>query len=603
MCTESYAEWLYHFLSSIEEFKIDTAIFLINFNPEKGYILKREFPKVRFFFEEREVELKSNGSKGQVYKVTYLKGEFMDMAYKMFNEPLLWIDCTALIRSNPQELLDKLRSQKALLMRRDTTRDYGKTVYAAEIFGMNDSETIEKYRADCEKRKKEWYSDQLALCEVKEKEEFKYGEWSNFKYKEDAKSWSDRGKTGIGIHTDEDYLYTKEKYIVDLYSRIPEYEDKFKKAILEIKKLDKLKILVHVDDAKWCYQTTAQEIAKRVDADFTVITNAGAQYEEVKNWHGDIVWARCSSKRHQKLLRIRPDLKKISFSSITTGGEIGEDRMQIQFEYCSGEAGVICQNEEIQTRARMYLKNAKIDMPVYILHNGVNLDKFKKTDHKGLTVGFVGRAKLKQEDDLKGYSNLIVPACKEVGLDLKIASTKIKALDHEEMPEFYKSIDLLVLMSTAEGHSNTLNEAMACGLPIISTPVGWHYENAKDQGITWCQRNIKELIEKLQEFKENPEKYQKLGAINRKFAEENLSWDKVAKHYQKVFEDMRGREGKNHKIPVKHDRIVKYIGKDSMMNSYGTFVPGRTQNVGSAGYRYLKENFPNKFEFLSDGTK
>ena len=48
--------------------------------------------------------------------------------------------------------------------------------------------------------------------------------------------------------------------------------------------------------------------------------------------------------------------------------------------------------------------------------------------------------------------------------------------DYLEMPSYYQSADIYVQMPSSEGLSYSLLEAMACGLPVISTPVGGNAE-------------------------------------------------------------------------------------------------------------------------------
>lgn len=614
MATESYINWLHHFLKSLEdtiphEKKI---IFLINVEKDTTKKLKIKFPKVQFISEEKELTPK-DGTEG-VFKVTYLKGEFMEKAYIRLGEPLLWIDCSALILKSPEILLEQLENLEVLLMRRNFEVDFGKAVYACEIFGMNDFETIKEYRANCEKRKTEWFADQLALCEIssQKREYIEFGNWSNFYYDEQASSWSDRGRTGRGILNQEDYDFTQLKFIDKLEERFPGYEKEFNDFFKN--ETRKPKILVHIDDFQWCYHTTIKEITKRLEDkyDFLIIEDAKKDLPKYKDWTGDLVWGRCSSKRHQKLLAFRPDLRNISFSSVTTGGELAEDRITSQLQACKGEAGIICQNEDVKFRLEYKLKKLGREQNVFKLFNGVDTEKFSpgKQINKTPVVGFVGRTRTYQEDFIKGYTHILKPVCEDLDLELiKATNEEGSQKTHNEMSEFYKKIDILVLLGNCEGHSNTINEAMASGIPIIAYPVAWHYEEAKNQGIIWCHRQTIELKAILSDFKSNPKKYRKLGQKNRDFALERLSWSVVAQYYDTTLQEMV-RKAKTYIPKLQDNKInaktfgitkLKYIAKDQgMLTNYGLFKPGKDYTVSIEAYNYFKQNFPNKFEFLEE---
>lgn len=45
-------------------------------------------------------------------------------------------------------------------------------------------------------------------------------------------------------------------------------------------------------------------------------------------------------------------------------------------------------------------------------------------------------------------------------------------IPHERMPDYYSKIDVLVCTSKIEGTPNPVLEAMACGVPVVSTDVG-----------------------------------------------------------------------------------------------------------------------------------
>jgi len=116
--------------------------------------------------------------------------------------------------------------------------------------------------------------------------------------------------------------------------------------------------------------------------------------------------------------------------------------------------------------------------------NGVDTDLFKRD----FVVGYVGA---KDSSDHKGYK-MIEEVCEELGLILRTANY----YQHEEMPEFYREIDCLVLMSESEGCNNPTLEALAMNKPVISTDTGIVRELL---GVTIVPRYLKTEGEPLKE--------------------------------------------------------------------------------------------------------
>ena len=132
--------------------------------------------------------------------------------------------------------------------------------------------------------------------------------------------------------------------------------------------------------------------------------------------------------------------------------------------------------------------------PVCVTPDGVNLGHFKPQNlgrfdryDRPLVVGWAGnslwpridgeRRSLDPADDRKGLHTLVVPAIESLraeGLDVLgvFADRNVEWRTHDTMPQYYAELDVLVCASESEGTPNPVLEAMACGVPVLSTDVG-----------------------------------------------------------------------------------------------------------------------------------
>jgi len=62
-------------------------------------------------------------------------------------------------------------------------------------------------------------------------------------------------------------------------------------------------------------------------------------------------------------------------------------------------------------------------------------------------------------------------------------------IPHDELPEYLNKLKLLVLPSYTEGLPNTMLEAMACGTPVLATPVGAIPDVIKDSETGFIMEN------------------------------------------------------------------------------------------------------------------
>jgi glycosyltransferase involved in cell wall biosynthesis len=94
----------------------------------------------------------------------------------------------------------------------------------------------------------------------------------------------------------------------------------------------------------------------------------------------------------------------------------------------------------------------------------------------------------------------------------------------------------LILPSHSEGMPNAILEAMACGLPVISTNVGGVKELISEEGGIVVEVNDEiALVKGIQILIDDGNFRASAGAFNRQVAE-NFSWEEVSSTYSKYYQ-------------------------------------------------------------------
>jgi glycosyltransferase involved in cell wall biosynthesis len=106
-------------------------------------------------------------------------------------------------------------------------------------------------------------------------------------------------------------------------------------------------------------------------------------------------------------------------------------------------------------------------------------------------------------------------------------------ISHDELPGYFNQFRLLILPSSTEGLPNIMLEAMACGTPVLATPVGAIPDVIQD-GITGfiMENNSPECIIKNVIRALNHPDLSKIAENGRKFVEENYSFDRTVRTWR-----------------------------------------------------------------------
>ena len=192
-----------------------------------------------------------------------------------------------------------------------------------------------------------------------------------------------------------------------------------------------------------------------------------------------------------------------------------------------------------------------------VIANGVFFDKFQPNPqlHEPIVIGFAGRyhtAKgypylfetmglLKDQDIIfkiaGSGASLENPEVKALFDQYQLDSQKVHLLDQiSDMPAFYQSIDAFLMTSITEGFPNVLVEAMASGVPCISTNVGDAKYIVQDLGAIVPPRNAQALADAILVYvqKTEAEKHA-LKQATRERVEQNFSIETVSSQYMQVW--------------------------------------------------------------------
>lgn len=183
---------------------------------------------------------------------------------------------------------------------------------------------------------------------------------------------------------------------------------------------------------------------------------------------------------------------------------------------------------------------AKLTREIFYTPNGVDTNFFRPALESApstpLRVGWAGS--LTNHSSIhRGVHEFIAPAVAAVeGVELCLAAREDRWRNADEMREFYQSLHVYVCVSLSEGTPNPCLEAAACGLPIVTTPVGNMPELIRDgENGLFVTRDVDDIAAKLRRLRDAPELRERMGHSARQSVEEAWDWRDQANHYAEMF--------------------------------------------------------------------
>lgn len=194
---------------------------------------------------------------------------------------------------------------------------------------------------------------------------------------------------------------------------------------------------------------------------------------------------------------------------------------------------------------------------IFIAHEHfLDFDKFKIIkqfdERENLTgyIGSLGKAKgvlhllqaipnvLDSENEVKfliGGDGQLRPQVEECASKLDGKVKFVGWISHDELPEYLNQLKLLVLPSYTEGLPNIVLEAMACGTPVLATPVGAIPDIIKDCETGFIMENnspeciVQNIIRAL-----NHPNLEQIAQNARVLVEREFNFEKAVERYGKI---------------------------------------------------------------------
>ena len=329
-----------------------------------------------------------------------------------------------------------------------------------------------------------------------------------------------------------------------------------------------------------------------------VIYRAGIHKKDLHLWRrGEVIeWLRKATPHYRRLVKTgNYDLVHAFFAFPTgwlcyrtarllpyilslRGSDVPGGNVRLQLEYkilgplvfkpiWKHAAALVACSGGLKARALKFLPSADID----VIPNGIDLERFFPAPGKRgaespgplrlLTVGRLSATKrlpllveaveLLDKQGCPVQLTIVGGGALESQLRRTLEDKDLHSVtlvgrrDSQQMPDTYRSHDVLVSASAQEGMSNSMLEAMASGLPIVTTRCEGVDELIADNGIVVKEANPAELAAAIRMLAEDPSK-RKAMALAARTRASLFSWSSAADQYIEKYHQVLSRVGAAH---------------------------------------------------------
>lgn len=187
---------------------------------------------------------------------------------------------------------------------------------------------------------------------------------------------------------------------------------------------------------------------------------------------------------------------------------------------------------------------------LFVVPFGANLKLAKNYDDintRSLQFGFAGGTSprkglhylLQAFDETFTHDTLHV--CGRIYKDSLVKTHNIHFYGHVDIEKYFTKFDVYVFPTLMEGSSKSVYEAMAAGIPVITTPnAGSIIEDGKE-GFIVPVGDVNALKEKMQYFKDHPEEIIRMGKNGREKIANGFLWEDYAQRVCNVYQTLIGK--------------------------------------------------------------